>query len=95
MRREDLHQKQIKRILIYWLTLSKTYNSDDVLEFMSEVFSLTPAYMFREIICKHDLKDMEEVLLPHIDLDKDMIQGFAEKLHKKSRKERQRQMELF
>ena len=97
MRRSDLKDKQIKRILMYWNALFNDHQlqMEVVLLFMSEVFSLSENYMWKEIINRYEMKDVAHARLNHTDLDELVISGFVEKLTKKAKKERKDQMKLF
>lgn len=96
MRRADLKEKQIKRILYYWNALYNDYklNSDPALEFMSEVFCLSERYMYVEIVTKYDLKDYEEIKLKYLDLDEMVISGFIDKMNKETKRERKEQLQM-
>ena len=97
MRRSDLKDKQIKRILFYWNALFNDHQlqMEAVLQFMSEIFALSENYLWRDIINGYEMKDVEHADLKHTDLDEKMITGFVDKINRKAKKDRKEQLNLF
>lgn len=95
MRQKDLHRKQIKRVLLYWLGLSNQFQREDVLYVISELFHLTPSYVWAKIIMCYNLDELADVKIPYLDLDKQMIQSLADRLHDEAKRQRKEQLNLF
>ncbi len=95
MRRSDLQESKIKRILMYYAELERhRVSHSEAMAFICYMFSVSERWV-EELLRKYDLKNMLEINLPHSDVDLNAIDTFVKKLFKNALKERANQMELF
>jgi len=96
MRRSDLQEKQIKRILVFWEALFNDHQlqGETVLAFLGEHFALSENYLWFRIIQKHELKDFAHIRLIYADIDQKTITAFVEKLNRAAKQDRKEQLKL-
>ncbi|GEM_PF-4898646 len=95
MRRKDLQEIKIKRILTYYAELERHRVSHcESLAFICYMFSVSERWV-EELLRKYDLRRMHEITLQHNDVDIIAIDTFVKKLYKQALRERADQKKLF
>ncbi len=90
-----MHRVKIKRILIYYRELGRMHISHEgAMILMTYIFNVSERWII-EIIRDWSIDELDDVSLPHVDLDLQLIDKFANKIRSQAIRTRKDQLQLF